>query len=66
MTTVATPDTRNRMNSTLVIRPEQPARADAMVALNPPSRRGDSLRAPQRPISMASNAKVTGLPGKGD
>ena len=44
MTTVATPDTRNRMNTTLVMRPEQPARADAMAALNLPSCRGDSLQ----------------------
>ena len=47
MTTVATPDTRNRMNSTLVMRPDQPARADAMDALLRPSRRGDSLHAPE-------------------
>ena len=58
MTTVATPDTRNRMNTTLVMRPEQPARADAMAALSLPSRRGDSLHAPQRPISMASNPRM--------
>ena len=58
MTTVATPDTRNRMNTTLVMRPEQPARADAMDALLRPSRRGDSLHAPQRPISMASNPRM--------
>lgn len=29
MTTVATPDRMNRMNTTLVVRPDQPARADA-------------------------------------
>ncbi len=58
MTTVATPDTRSRMNTTLVMRPEQPARADAMAALSLPSRRGDSLHAPQRPISMASNPRM--------
>ena len=50
MTTVATPDRMNRMNTTLVMRPEQPARADAMAALSLPSRRGDSLHAPQRRI----------------
>lgn len=48
----------NRMNTTLVMRPEQPARADAMDALLRPSRRGDSLHAPQRPISMASNPRM--------
>lgn len=58
MTTVATPDRMNRMNTTLVMRNEQPARADAMAALNLPSRRGDSLHAPQRPISMASNPRM--------
>lgn len=58
MTTVATPDRMNRMNTTLVMRPEQPARADAMAALNLPSRRGDSLHAPQRPISMASSPRM--------
>ena len=58
MTTVATPDTRSRMNTTLVMRPDQPARADAMDALLRPSRRGDSLHAPQRPISMASNPRM--------
>ena len=58
MTTVATPDTRNRMNTTLVMRPEQPARADAMAALSLPSRRGDSLHSPHRPISMASNPRM--------
>ena len=58
MTTVATPDTRNRMNTTLVVRPDQPARADAMAALSLPSRRGDGLHSPQRPISMASNPRM--------
>ena len=58
MTTVATPDRMNHMNTTLVMRPEQPARADAMAALSLPSRRGDSLHAPQRPISMASNPRM--------
>ncbi len=58
MTTVATPDRINRMNTTLVMRTEQPARADAMAALSLPSRRGDSLHAPQRPISMASNPRM--------
>ena len=58
MTTVATPDTRSRMNTTLVVRPDQPARADAMAALSLPSRRGDSLHSPQRPISMASNPRM--------
>ena len=58
MTTVATPDRMNRMSTTLVMRPEQPARADAMAALSLPSRRGDSLHSPHRPISMASNPRM--------
>ena len=58
MTTVATPDRMNRMNTTLVVRPDQPARADAMDALLRPSRRGDSLHSPQRPISMASSPRM--------
>lgn len=63
MTTVATPDRMNRMNTTLVMRPDQPARADAMAALSLPSRRGDSLHAPQRPISMASNPRMPASTG---
>ena len=55
---MTTPDTRSRMNTTLVVRPDQPARSDAMDALLRPSRSGDSLHAPQRPISMASNPRM--------
>ena len=58
MTTVATPDTRNRMNTTLVVRPDHPARADAMGALSLPSRRCAGLHSTQSPISMASNPRM--------
>lgn len=53
MTTVATPDRMNRMNSTMVMRQDTPARPGASDAFKLPSRQGDNFLPHRPPISMS-------------